>query len=116
MAKATNTIESEIRRYRKPELLIIDELGYVTLDLEEGNLFFQVISDRHDRGFGTIVTTCYPPLKLCLWKLESNFASEATAVDTVERLNAETEVFYLEGESYPQYQNTLTSVLIFYQL
>jgi len=99
MAKATNTIESEIRRYRKPELLIIDELGYVTLDLEAGNLFFQVISDRHDRGLGTIVTTNY-----AFGNWNQIFASEATAVVTVERLTAEAEVFYLEGESYPQNQ------------
>lgn len=97
MAKATNTLELEIRRYRKPTLLIIDELGYVTMDLEAGNLFFQVISDRHDRGLGTIVTTNY-----VFGNWNQIFASEATAVVTVERLTAEAEVFYLEGESYPQ--------------
>lgn len=99
MAKATNTLESEIRRYRKPELLIIDELGYVSMDLEAGNLFFQVISDRHDRGLGTIVTTNY-----VFGQWNQIFASESTAVVTVERLTAEAEVFYLEGESYPQHQ------------
>lgn len=98
-AKATNTLEKEIRRYRKPQLLIIDELGYVTMDLEAGNLFFQVISDRHDRGLGTIVTTNFP-----FGQWNQIFASESTAVVTVERLTAEAEVFYLEGESYPQYQ------------
>ncbi len=99
MAKATNTLESEIKRYRKPGLLIIDELGYVTMDLEAGNLFFQVISDRHDRGLGTIVTTNY-----AFGNWNQIFASESTAVVTVERLTAEAEVFYLEGESYPQHQ------------
>ncbi len=102
MAKATNTLESEIRRYRKPGLLIIDELGYVTMDLEAGNLFFQVISDRHDRGLGTIVTTNY-----AFGNWNQIFASESTAVVTVERLTAEAEVFYLEGESYPQHQKRL---------
>ncbi|MFM8453624.1 MAG: ATP-binding protein [Gammaproteobacteria bacterium] len=98
-AKATNTLEKEIRRYRKPQLLIIDELGYVTMDLEAGNLFFQVISDRHDRGLGTIVTTNF-----AFGNWNQIFASESTAVVTVERLTAEAEVFYLEGESYTQYQ------------
>lgn len=98
-AKATNTLEREIRRFRKPQLLIIDELGYVTMDIEAGNLFFQVISDRHDRGLGTIVTTNF-----AFGQWNQIFASESTAVVIVERLTAEAEVFYLEGESYPQYQ------------
>jgi DNA replication protein DnaC len=98
-AKATHTLETEIKRYRKPQLLIIDELGYVTMDIEAGNLFFQVISDRHDRGLGTIVTSNYP-----FGHWNQIFASESTAVVIVERLTAEAEVFYLEGDSYPQNQ------------
>jgi len=96
-AKASNTLEQELRKYRRPSLLIIDELGYVTMSAEEGNLFFQVISDRHDRGFGTIVTTNYP-----FGQWNQIFSSSATAVVIAERLTADAEVFYLEGESYPQ--------------
>lgn len=98
-AKAIHNLEREIRKYRKPTLLIADELGYVSMDTEAGNLFFQVISDRHDRGLGTIVTTNYA---FGLWN--QIFASESTALVIVERLTANAEVFYLEGESYPQVQ------------
>jgi DNA replication protein DnaC len=97
-AKATHALENELKRYRRPDLLIIDELGYVTMDLEAGNLFFQVISDRHERGLGTIVTTNF-----AFGQWNQIFASESTAVVIVERLTAEAEVFYLEGESYPQH-------------
>lgn len=98
-AKASNTLEQELRRYRRPALLIVDELGYVTFSSEEGNLFFQVISDRHDRGLGTIVTTNYP-----FGEWNQIFSSRTTAVVVVERLTADAEVFYLEGDSYPQTQ------------
>lgn len=101
-AKAMHNLERELRKYRKPQLLIVDELGYVTMDTEAGNLFFQVISDRHDRGLGTIVTTNFA---FGLWN--QIFASESTALVTVERLTADAEVFFLEGESYPQHQRRM---------
>lgn len=96
-AKATHGLENELKRYRRPSLLIIDELGYVTMDIEAGNLFFQVVSDRRDRGLGTIVTTNF-----AFGHWNQIFASDSTAVVIVERLTAEAEVFYLEGESYSQ--------------
>jgi DNA replication protein DnaC len=89
-AKALHTLEREIKKYRKPSLLIIDELGYVSMGTEEGNLFFQVISDRHDRKLGTIVTTNFT-----FGNWNQIFASESTAVVIVERLTANAEVFYL---------------------
>lgn len=96
-AKATNTLENELKKYRRPQLLIIDELGYVTMDIEASNLFFQVITDRHDRGLGTIVTTNF-----AFGHWNQIFASDSTAVVIVERLTTEAEVFYVEGPSYNQ--------------
>lgn len=101
-AKATHTLENELKKYRRPDLLIIDELGYVTMDIEASNLFFQVISDRHERGIGTIVTTNFP-----FGQWNQIFATDSIAVVIVERLTAEAEVFYLEGESYPQHLKRL---------
>jgi DNA replication protein DnaC len=98
-AKALHNLEREIKKYRKPTLLLCDELGYVGMDAEAGHLFFQVISDRHDRGLGTIVTTNF-----AFGHWNQIFAAESTALVTVERLTAHAEVFYLEGDSYPQHQ------------
>lgn len=98
-AKSVHNLERELRKYRKPSVLIVDELGYVNMDTEAGNLFFQVISDRHDRRLGTIVTTNY-----AFGHWNQIFAAESTALVIVERLTADAEVFYLEGESYPQHQ------------
>lgn len=98
-AKMTHSLENELKKYRRPQLLIINELGYVTMDIEASNLFFQVISDRHDRGLGTIVTTNYT-----FGHWNQIFASDSTAVVIVERLTAEAEVFFLEGPSYTQTQ------------
>jgi DNA replication protein DnaC len=99
-AKVTHALDREIKKYLKPQLLIVDELGYVTMDVEASNLFFQAISERHDRGLGTIVTTNY-----AFRHWNQIFASDSTAVVVAERLTADAEVFYLEGESYTQHQN-----------
>lgn len=98
-AKATHELEQELRKYRRPDLLIIDELGYVTMDLEASNLFFQVISDRHERSLGTVVTSNFP-----FGNWNQIFANDSVAVVIAERLTAQGEVFYLEGDSYPQTQ------------
>lgn len=101
-AKAVHNLERALRKYRKPQLLLCDEIGYVSMDTEEGNLFFQVISDRHDRKLGTIATTNF-----AFGHWNQIFAAESTALVIVERLTANAEVFLLEGESYPQHQKRM---------
>lgn len=98
-AKATQTLEMKLKRYRKPQILIADEFGYVSMDIEASNLFFQVISARYDQGLGTIVTTNHP-----FGQWNQILASDASALAVVDRLTAEAEIFYLKGDSYREYQ------------
>ena len=99
--KAFN-LESELNKYRRPQVLIIDELGYVQLDAQASNLFFQVISARHDQGLGTIATTNLP-----FGKFNQIFANDAIAHAIVDRLVNEAEVFFMEGPSYREHQREL---------
>ena len=99
--KAFN-LESELSKYRRPQVLIIDELGYVQLDAQASNLFFQVISARHDQGLGTIATT-----NLEFGKFNQIFANDAIAHAIVDRLVNEADVFFMEGPSYREYQREL---------
>jgi DNA replication protein DnaC len=94
-AQKTFNLESELNKYRRPQVLIIDELGYVSLDTQSSNLFFQVISARHDSELGTIATT-----NLAFRKFNQIFANDAIAHAIVDRLVNDAEVFYMEGESY----------------
>lgn len=99
-AQKTYTLESELAKYRRPHVLIIDELGYVSLDTQASNLFFQVISARHDAGLGTIATTNLP-----FGKFNQIFANDAIAHAIVDRLVNTAEVFFLEGEkSYREHE------------
>jgi DNA replication protein DnaC len=98
-AQKVYNLETELNKYRRPQVLIIDELGYVSLDTQSSNLFFQVISARHDAGLGTIATTNLP-----FGKFNQIFANDAIAHAIVDRLVNEAEVFFMEGESYRQHQ------------
>ena len=100
-AQKVFNLEQELNKYRRPQVLIIDELGYVSLDTQSSNLFFQVISSRHDQKLGTITTT-----NLSFGKFNQIFANDAIAHAIVDRLVNEAEVFYMEGESYRPHQRT----------
>ena len=51
-----NRLEKRLKQYCKYKLLIIDEIGYLNMDLNQANLFFQLISRRYERK-STILTT-----------------------------------------------------------
>lgn len=98
-AQKTFNLETELNRYRRPQVLIIDELGYVSLDAQASNLFFQVISARHDQGLGIVTTTNIP-----FGKFNQIFANDAIAHAIVDRLVNDAEIFYMEGPSYREHQ------------
>jgi DNA replication protein DnaC len=57
----------KLKLYTEPALLVIDELGYLTLDQQTSNLFYQVVSTRHSHRRSTMITTnllCGPPHKV----------------------------------------------------
>ena len=96
------TLEKEIARLKKPQVLIIDELGYVDFDVHASQLFFQVISARHDAGLGLVVTT-----NLNFSQFNQIFSNEAVATVVVDRMVNEAEIFYMEGESYRKHQREM---------
>ena len=43
-------LEEKIKHYTVPRLLIVDEIGYLPIDRQGANLFFQLISRRYEKG------------------------------------------------------------------
>jgi len=43
-------LEEKMKLYSVPRLLIIDEIGYLPIERQGANLFFQLISRRYERG------------------------------------------------------------------
>ena len=55
-ARNENRLSVYIKQFRKIDLLIIDELGYVTFDLTAAELLFQLLATRYET-MSTIITS-----------------------------------------------------------
>jgi len=58
-AQARNTLHKRLAAWTAPELLLIDELGYLSFDARGADLLYQVFNKRYQRA-STIVTTNLP--------------------------------------------------------
>jgi DNA replication protein DnaC len=94
-SEATKSLIPAIKKYESPGLLLIDELGYLTLGQSEADLFFHVVSRRHDRKKPTVVTT-----NRSFGEWNQVFKNDSTAHAIVDRLTEKAEIFYLQGKSY----------------
>ncbi len=55
-AQAEGKLADQLAFYAKPKLLIVDEFGYLPLEKQTANLFFQLVSRRYERGSMLITT------------------------------------------------------------
>lgn len=55
-AQINGTLEKKLREYTRPELLLLDELGYLPIDKRGADLMFQVITARYECGSVAITT------------------------------------------------------------
>ena len=55
-AQLENRLDARLKHFNKYRLLIIDELGYLPINKEDSNLFFQLIDMRYEKK-STILTT-----------------------------------------------------------
>jgi hypothetical protein len=94
-AAAVNNLERAIKKYISPRLLIIDEIGYLSIDKQGANLLFQVISKRYETG--AIIITSNRPFKQGP-KIFNNDSTITSAV--LDRLLHHSHVAVIEGESY----------------
>jgi DNA replication protein DnaC len=94
-AQKRGLLKRQLKRYLAPELLAIDELGYLPIDQHGADLLFQVISQRYERG--AIVLTTNKPFK----QWPSIFNNDSTLASAVlDRLLHHAETVVIEGPSY----------------
>lgn len=94
-AKNAGRLKAELKKYTKPALLILDELGYLPIDKAGADLLFQVISLRYEQG--AIVITSNRAFKD--WPKIFNNDSTLTAA-ILDRLLHHAETIIIEGKSY----------------
>lgn len=93
-AHAENRLDSRIKIYAKYKVLIIDEVGYMPISIDEANMFFQLIAKRYERN-STIITTNMPFSK---W---SEFFHSATLANALlDRLLHHSVIISIKGPSY----------------
>ena len=97
-AEADHSLLKKLHYYQSPDLLVIDETGYLPLGKQGSNLFFQIISARHEKK-STMITTNLP---FADWGNIFDSTTVATAI--ADRLVNNSEVLVMEGKSYRQKQ------------
>lgn len=93
-SQVDHSLVRRLKAYTEPTLLIVDELGYLSLDQQTSNLFYQVISTRHSQKRSTIITTNTP---FSDWGNILFNTTIATAI--ADRLVENSEIFLLGGDS-----------------
>ncbi|MCP4756035.1 MAG: ATP-binding protein [Proteobacteria bacterium] len=93
-AEADHSLVKKLAYYQSPTLLCIDEIGYLPLGPHGSNLFFQVISSRHQNK-STVITT---NLLFSEWGKIFDSTTAATAI--ADRLVYNSEILVIEGPSY----------------
>ena len=94
-AESNRQLARELKRYQNPELLLIDELGYLPLDKRGAELLFQVITKRYERG-SIILTT-----NIAFKDWPRIFAGDATMTSALlDRLLHHAQPVVIEGDSY----------------
>jgi len=94
-AKSAGRLKAELKKYTKPALLILDELGYLPIDKTGADLLFQVISLRYEQG--AIILTSNRAFKE--WPTIFNHDSTLTSA-VLDRLLHHAETVIIEGKSF----------------
>lgn len=93
-AKLENRLEVRLKHFSKYKLLIIDELGYLPINKEDSNLFFQLIDMRYEKK-STIITT-----NINFGDWESIFYDPVVANAILDRVLHHATVITITGKSY----------------
>jgi DNA replication protein DnaC len=93
-SQVDHSLVRRLKAYTDPAVLICDELGYLSLDQQTSNLFYQVISTRHAERRSSVITTNSP---FSEWGNILFNTTIATAI--ADRLVENSEIFLLGGPS-----------------
>jgi DNA replication protein DnaC len=94
-AQAAGRMKQELKKYTRPAVLVLDEIGFLPIDKAGADLLFQVISLRYERG--ALVITSNKAYKD--WPEIFNNDSTLTSA-ILDRLLHHAETVLIEGKSY----------------
>ena len=94
-AQTAGRLKAELKKYTRPAVLILDELGFLPIDKAGADLLFQVISQRYEQG--ALVITSNRAFKD--WPEIFNNDSTLTSA-ILDRLLHHAETIIIEGKSF----------------
>ena len=89
-----SALRRRLRHYAAPDLLLIDEVGYLSYSNRHADLLFELISRRYENK-STVVTT-----NRSFQEWHEVFPNAACVVSLIDRLVHRCEVVPIKGESY----------------
>lgn len=92
--EAGSALARRLRHYLAPDLLVIDEVGYLASSSRHADLLFEVVTRRYQEK--SIVLTTNKPFA----EWNEVFPSSGCTVALIDRLIHKAEIVQIEGESY----------------
>lgn len=89
-----SALRYRLRRYAAPDLLVIDEVGYLSYSNRHADLLFELINRRHEKK-STLITT-----NKAFSEWSEVFPSASCVVAMIDRLVHHAEILSIKGESY----------------
>lgn len=99
MQESLPAVERRLRRYTTPDLLVLDELGYLPCDARAGDMLYTIINRRHGKS-STVITT-----NLAFRDWATVFPGAACVVALVDRFTQHCHVLDIDGESWRQHEH-----------
>ena len=87
-------LRRRLRHYASPDLLVVDEIGYLSYSNRHADLLFELVSRRYETK-STLITT---NKAFSAWS--EVFPNASCVVSLIDRLLHHSEVVAIEGESY----------------
>lgn len=101
-ARLDHTLDTEVRRLTRLDLLIIDDFALKSLDALTTNDFYEITVERHARAAATIITSNRDPSEWLTMTTDQLLAQAG-----VDRLTGRAHTLVLDGPSYRQRQHAV---------
>jgi DNA replication protein DnaC len=92
---STIALARRLRRYTRPAILAIDEVGYLSYDARYADLLFEVVTRRYEQQRPILLST-----NKAFGEWNQVFPNAGCVVTLVDRLLHRVEILTLEGKSY----------------
>lgn len=92
--ETASALQRRLRRHLRPQLLVIDEIGYLSYDHRHADLLFEIVSRRYTNK--SIVLTTNKPFA----EWNEVFPNASCVVTLVDRLVHHAEIVQIDADSY----------------